>query len=51
MVFGLLMGESIGADKQLEKVGGLYQSNLKEYNDKSKALEYHYLFLAILSLV
>jgi len=39
MVFGLLMGESIGADKQLEKVGGLYQSNLKEYNDKSKALE------------
>lgn len=39
MVFGLLMGESIGADKQLEKVGGLFQRNLKAYNDKSKWLE------------
>lgn len=32
MVFGLLMGESIGSDKQTEKVGGLYQKNLKDYN-------------------
>lgn len=39
MVFGLLMGESIGTDKQIEKVGGLYQTNLKDYNDKNKSLE------------
>lgn len=32
MVFGLLMGESIGSDKQSEKVNGLYQRNLKDYN-------------------
>ena len=32
MVFGLLMGESIGCDKQLEKVNGLYQNSLASYN-------------------
>lgn len=32
MVFGLLMGESIGGDKQKEKVNGLYQTSLNEYN-------------------
>lgn len=34
MVFGLLMGESIGFDKQSEKINGLYQRNLKAYNEK-----------------
>lgn len=33
MVFGLLMGESIGTDKQMEKVGGLYQKSLFELNN------------------
>lgn len=32
MVFGLLMGESVGCDKQLEKVNGLYQNSLMSYN-------------------
>ncbi len=31
MVFGLVMGESVGEDRQLEKVGGIYQTNLGEY--------------------
>lgn len=31
MVFGLLMGESVGGDKQLEKPNGLYQTNLRDY--------------------
>lgn len=28
MVFGLVMGESVGADKQTERKGGLYQTNM-----------------------
>ncbi len=32
MVFGLLMGESVGTDKQMNKIGGLYQKSLKEFN-------------------
>lgn len=32
MVFGLLMGESVGHDKQSENAKGLYQKNLKSYN-------------------
>lgn len=32
MVFGLLMGESIGHDRQSENAKGLYQRNLKSYN-------------------
>jgi hypothetical protein len=40
MVFGLLMGESIGFDKQSEKIDGLYQKNLKEYNIFRASIEY-----------
>ena len=32
MVFGLLMGESVGHDRQSENPKGLYQRNLKSYN-------------------
>ena len=32
MVFGLVMGESLGLDTQKERIGGLYQNNLIEYN-------------------
>ena len=39
MVFGLLMGESMGEDKQKEKVGGLYQEKLTEYNLKRAEIE------------
>lgn len=39
MVFGLLLGESIGKDKQVEKVGGLYQRNLLEYNTFRKLVD------------
>lgn len=39
MVFGLLMGESIGDDRQREKVGGLYQKSLSEYNEMRKMVD------------
>lgn len=35
MVFGLLMGESIGEDEQKDKVGGMYQNSINEF----KAIE------------
>lgn len=38
-VFFLLLGESSGYDKQKEKPNGLYQVNLKDYNDKLKEIE------------
>lgn len=31
MVFGLLMGESIGTDEQKDKINGLYQNSIREY--------------------
>ena len=31
MVFGIFMGESVGQDKQQEKVGGLYQNSCTDY--------------------
>lgn len=39
MVYGLLMGESIGGDKQTSNTNGLYQNNLREYNDMLKNVE------------
>lgn len=39
MIFGLFMGESLGVDKQTENVNGLYQKNLKDFNDRSNELE------------
>ena len=39
MVFGLVMGESVGEDRQLEKVGGIYQTNLGEYMDIRRSIE------------
>lgn len=39
MVFGLIMGESVGEDRQLEKVGGLYQTNMGLYFEARKAME------------
>lgn len=39
MVFGLLLGESVGRDRQTEKVGGLYQNALKGYNDFVAAIQ------------
>lgn len=31
MIFGILMGESIGTDIQKEKIGGLFQNNCEQY--------------------
>ena len=31
MVFGIIMGESVGQDTQQEKIGGLYQNSCNEY--------------------
>lgn len=39
MVFGLIMGESVGEDRQLEKVGGLYQTNMGLYFQARKDME------------
>ena len=39
MVFGLLMGESIGRDKQMAKVDGLYQTTLRNYTDFLASLD------------
>jgi len=48
MVFGLLMGESIGGDKQREKlehdeegniIGGLFQKSLSDYNKVRKSID------------
>lgn len=39
IVFGLFMGESMGEDKQKEKPDGLYQINLKKYEDKRLEVE------------
>lgn len=33
MVFGIIMGESVGKDAQQEKIGGLYQNSCQEYNE------------------
>ena len=38
-VFGLLIGESMGTDMQKEKVDGLYQKNLVEYNIFREAID------------
>ena len=32
MIFGLLMGESLGEEEQKDKVGGLYQTSLADYD-------------------
>lgn len=39
MVFGLVMGESVGEDRQLEKQGGLYQTNLGQYIEMRRSIE------------
>jgi len=39
MVFGLIMGESVGEDRQLERAGGLYQTNMGCYFEARKAME------------
>lgn len=39
MIFGLIMGESTGEDRQLEKVGGLYQTNLGLYHIAREDIE------------
>lgn len=39
MVYGLIMGESVGKDNSQRSMNGLYQKNLKEYNDLNKELE------------
>lgn len=54
MVYGLVMGESIGSDRQMGNVNGLYQHNLNEYNEILKQVEpiiiyfsqFYYKFLA-----
>lgn len=38
MVFGLVMGESVGEDRQTEKGGGLYQTNLGLYYEAKEAI-------------
>ena len=39
MVFGLVMGESVGEDRQTEKRGGLYQTNMGLFYEAKKAIE------------
>ena len=39
MIYGLIMGESIGGDRQRENPNGLYQKNLSMYNALNKELE------------
>lgn len=39
MVFGLVMGESVGEDRQTEKRGGLYQTNLGLFYEAKTAVE------------
>lgn len=39
MVFGLLMGESVGTDKTKENENGLYKKSLREYNAIHKLIE------------
>lgn len=39
MVFGLLIGESIGHDRQSENAKGLYQKNLKAYNTFRQSID------------
>lgn len=38
MVFGLTMGESVGEDKQTEKRGGLYQTNMGLFYEAKEAI-------------
>lgn len=38
MVFGLVMGESVGEDRQTEKSGGLYQTNLGLFFEAKEAI-------------
>ena len=38
MVFGLVMGESVGDDRQTEKRGGLYQTNLGLYHEAKESI-------------
>lgn len=39
MIFGMLMGESIGEDSQKSRVGGLYQTSLNSYYDFRRNVE------------
>lgn len=39
IIFGMFMGESVGEDAQKERVGGLYQNALFDYNDLWKKIE------------
>lgn len=39
MVFGLLMGESVGSDQQKEKIGGRYQTELCAYDEIHRQIE------------
>lgn len=46
IVFGLLMGETSGRDKQIEKVNGLYQTSLRNYNEFFKKIEGKIIYFA-----
>ena len=46
-VFGLFIGESIGVDYSKEKVGGLYQEKLTEYNKLRMALDSIILYFSL----
>ena len=39
MIFGMLMGESIGNDSQKSRIGGLYQTSLNNYYDFRRNVE------------
>lgn len=39
MIFGMLMGESIGSDSQKSRIGGLYQTSLNSYYDFRREVE------------
>lgn len=45
MIFGMLMGESIGEDSQKSRVGGLYQTSLNSYYDFKRNIEDIYYYL------
>ncbi len=38
-IFGMIMGESMGSDKQQQKANGLYQTSLKEFNKQNELIQ------------
>lgn len=46
MVFGLLMGESLGEDEQKDKINGLYQTSINEYKAIEKLVKNYLIYFS-----